>query len=194
VISQEGKTDLAYAKLSPALDRLALSQGCDSIGSLVLRSSDNSFNSVLKLAPETTWLPAIGASDAEFSSDGTILIGICTGGFTCRVWNAANGEVLIDLDLKMTNETEIVGMPTNTHVLLCDSAWLTVCDIGSGNIIAALPIDEPLVRKSDPSSLHISPRGNFVVGATKNGSLRVFQTHNVVGVKMKTSLQRMKSK
>jgi len=195
-IYREVNVDVAYVAISPTSDRLAVSRRCNNSGTLILRSSDSTLNTTLKMASECMWMPDVGKSDVEFSGDGTIVMGVCVSGRVGRIWNAGNGEVLIDLNIGRTTGDilEIVGMLTNTHALIYDTRSLFVCDIGTASIIAVLPLEETLARKWDGSGLRVSPRGNVVVGATADGSLRVFLTHNVTAIKRKTTLQILKSK
>ena len=181
-----------YARMSPASDRLVISaRKARREGLIMLRGADNKFNKVLPLG-DHTWLHSQGESDVEFSQDGTVLVGVCWQGNLCRVWNAGNGEVLLDLPNAFTCDTDIVGLVTNTHALFYDDR-LVVIDIASGQLTAILPVDQHMERKTSRRGLRVSPRCEHVVGATTLGQLCAFRCHNFTVVKRRTSLQRVKS-
>ena len=190
-ISRVHSANICYAKASPASDRFVLSLTKNKQeGEIILRSSDNKVSS--SLATPSTWLPNSEHSDLEFSVDGTVLVGVSRETGICRVWNAGNGEVLKDLNTSFTNRVEIVGMLTNTHVVFQDER-LVVFDVGSGDCVSVLPLEDGLMRKLSRSGLRITSRGNYMVGAKANGHLCVFECHHFQPIKRKTTLQRMKS-
>ena len=193
-VNNQSSLDLAYASFSPASDRLALSLRSADSGALFLRSSDSHFNMKLEMIPGECWHPDREQSSAEFSPDGTVLIGL--SGHVCRIWNAGNGEVLNDirLDLEQTG-TEIIGMLTNTHVLLYDvTSSLQVYDVASGTAIVSMPTgNKSLSKKLTERGWKISPKGGLVVGCSDRGELKIYRFHNIASIKMKTTLQRMKS-
>lgn len=187
----EESMHIAYARTSTASDRIAFSgrpTGKDV--AVVLRNSDSRFRAALDTP--STWLPSSTESDLDFSPDGTILIGVSMGTEICRVWNAGNGEVLRDLNVPFMGPAEIVGMLNNTHVVFHDETLLVV-DVASGELVAMLPLEDSLERNTSPRGLHISPRGSIILGANNHGQLSVFQCHNFLAIKRKTTLQRMKS-
>ena len=192
---QINKQELAvgYAKASPASDRIVVSltetdEG-DGGGSLLLRNADGRFRSTLQLPAE--WPTENEASDVEFSADGTVLVGVCVQAGVCRVWNAGNGEVLRDLNPGFLGDADIIGMPTNTHVLFHDERILVV-DIASGDVVVTLPVDQ-LERKFFARGVRIAPRGSLVIGADAAGHVSVFLCHNFAAVQRSSTLQRMKS-
>lgn len=190
-ISQENIA-VSYAKTSTALDRFVISARLNKTdGKLILRNSDNKFLKELPVG-DSIWRADNGSSDVEFSSDGTILVGICQEGNICRVWNAANAEILQDLPSVFSGPTDVVGMLTNTHILFHDD-HLHAMDVASGELISVLPLEHQVERRYTSRGLRISSRGTMVSGATTAGNLCVFSCHNFATVKRKTTLQRMKS-
>jgi WD40 repeat protein len=162
-------------------------------GSFILRNNDNRFSKSLETP--VVWSPEPCSTDLEFSIDGTVLIGIGSG--QCRVWNAGNGETLRSID--GIDALEIVGMPTNAHVLFHDPSGerLVLVDVTSGHetprVVAAVSTDGRLCRKWTERRLRISPRGGAVIGATEDRELRLYSCHNMASVKRQTTLQIMKS-
>ncbi len=191
LVSQTHNLPLAYAKMSPASDRMVISLGFDmgEEGDLLLRNSDAKFSNYLI---RDSWPSAPGDSDVDFSSDGTTLISVSQVINHCAVWNAGNGELLKQLGVWFRGPAEIVGMPTNTHVIFYDSR-LVVVDVGSGSTVALLPLQDKLERRGSRKALRVSAKGNFIMGANHIGQLRVFQCNNFEIVKRKTTLQRLKS-
>jgi len=182
---------MSYAQTSPASDRIVVSvRKGKREGELVLRNSDSKFCNTI--AGVGTWLPSHTDSDVSFSPDGTVLVGVCMELGTSLIWNAGNGDLLLDLSLTFSGMAEIVGMPSNTHVLLHDDRLLSV-DVGSGSVTSVLPLFYRLENKTSPRGLRLSPRGTTIVGCRPSGHLAVFHCHNFATVKRKTTLQRMKS-
>ena len=181
---------IAYARMSPASDRLAISAKQDKDAVVVLRNSDSRFH--VNLETSSLWLAPSSQSDLDFSPDGTILIGVCSDSGICRVWNAGNGELLKDLDISFSGPSEIIGMLNNTHIVFHDENLL-LADIASGELQVMLSLEDSLERNTSPRSLRISPRGNVIIGANSHGQLSVLQCHNFCAIKRKTTLQRMKS-
>ncbi|ELU08536.1 hypothetical protein CAPTEDRAFT_204790 [Capitella teleta] len=177
---------IAYLKASPASDRVAISIRRRQLeGELVLTNSDGRFNTILDM-PET-WLPGSHESDVCFSADGTIVMGVASQNNIYRVWNAGNGEVMQDLSLALNSPCSLTGMLTNTHAVLFDGR-LVVVDIATGDVVSILPLSDTMM-----SGLQISPKGNYIVGATELGMAKIFLCHNFGAIRMKTTLQRMKS-
>ncbi|KAK2151038.1 hypothetical protein LSH36_378g02053 [Paralvinella palmiformis] len=191
MVHQQPELDVSYIRLSPASDRLAINGGGDRTGGrLVLRSSDNKIRITLRI-PDS-WSGSPESSDAEFVADGTVLVGVAAEANVCRIWNAANGDVLRDWTIDFRWPVELIGAVTNAHVLLRDDR-LMVVDIVTGQIVTSLSLVENLVRKTDRLGLRISPKGNTIVGSTKYGHLKILQCHNYGAVKRKSTLQIMKS-
>lgn len=187
---------MSFGRASSSLDRLVINyHDPDSNGNqLILRNSDNKFSTALN--PPDEWSLRSGHLDVDFSPDGTILIGVETRDSACRVWNAANGEVLKDLDVKFKDIPCIVGMPTNTHVLLFDER-IQVIDIASGEVICIAPLSSAQVdggtTRFEIEQMSISPRGNIIEGYTIDGRVLMWKCHNFTAIKRKTTLQRIKS-
>lgn len=192
-VSVQTNINVAYARLSPASDRIVLSlrqDGRSSRGGFpVLRNSDGRFN--IELTTSGDWNPEVEESDLEFSGDGTIVIGVSRDVNVYRIWNAGKGEVLKDLSVdSMAPIAEIGGMITNIHALFNGGTILYVCDIVSGDVVSAILLDETVSQKASRRGLRISSKGNVVVASTENGAeLRLFQCHNLQSVKRKTTLQ-----
>ena len=191
---QINKQELAvgYAKASPASDRIVVSltetdEGDG--GSLLLRNADGRFRSTLQLSAE--WPSENELSDVDFSADGTVLVGVSVQAGICRVWNAGNGEVLRDLNPGFIGNADIIGMPTNTHVLFHDERILVV-DITSGDVVVTLPVDQ-LERKFFARGMRLAPRGSLVIGADAAGHMSLFLCHNFAAVQRSSTLQRLKS-
>ena len=181
---------ISYARASAASDRLVISSRHPKRdeGRLVLRNSDNTM--CKKLSISGTWLPSNAESDLEFSQDGTILVGVCAATSVCRVWNAANGDVLQNHRLQFTSEADVIGMLTNTHVVFQDDR-LTIVEVASGKVITVLPLDDNMERKCKMKGMLVSPKGGLIVGARTSGNLKIFRCHNFDMIKRKTTLQRM---
>ena len=180
---------ISYGRVSPASDRVAISaRKAKREGQIILRNSDNKV--CHKLTVHGAWLPSVEESDLEFAQDGTTLIGVCRTGNICRVWNAANGEILNDISIVFNTSSDIVGMLTNTHVMFHDDR-LTIADIATGDVTTVCPLDERMERKVTPMGMRLSPKGNIVVGSRTSSHLKVFHCHNFQTVKRKTTLQRM---
>jgi len=185
---------VCYIRLSPASDRIALSVRRETAGSttavLVLRSGDNRFN--VSLTTPVSWAAERSLSDAEFSPDGTVLVGLCvTSG--C-VWNAGSGEQLRTFDGEC-HSPEVVGWPTNIHVLLHDSSneRLLVYDVISDLVVASAVTEGRVEGKWSTRRFRISPRGGVVVGSTVHGELRAFICRNMASARRQTSLQAIRA-
>lgn len=196
-ISKQTGIDVVYVRSSPSSDRLVVSLRCGDgrTGSLVLRSSDNRFNISLELL-SVALVPEVGCADVEFAADGTVLMGMFVDARAIRIWNGGNGEPLKDLNFGFISScTELVGMLTNTHALLNDGTMLYVCDVDSGDVSCVIHSAQKLANKLSSRGLRISPKGGLVAGSTeRSAELRLFQCHNLLSVKRKTSLQLIRSK
>jgi hypothetical protein len=183
------KEDVAYCRCSPASDRLVVStlgrqDDCDVI---VLRNSDGKFTCSLDTCGK--WLGNRNSSDAMFSADGTVLVGICAQNAICRVWNAGNGELLRDLNIAFVGSSvDVVGMITNTHLAFYDGR-VVVVDVSSGHVIATLPIR---ATTNKAFNFHVSSRSSVFVGWNCDSKFWLFSCHNLEAVKRKTTLQQMK--
>jgi len=192
-VSHDTGIDARYVRLSPASDRLVVSMrgGATGNGSeLILRSGDNRFS--VSLTTPVTWDAEPTSSDAEFSGDGTVLVGFCDGA-GC-VWNAGSGESLRCLDGPFCSP-EVVGWPTNIHAVLHDASneRLLVVDVISGCVVAMATTDGHVDRKRSARRLRVSPRGGAVVGSTIHGELRAYVCRNMASVRRQTSLQAIRS-
>jgi len=194
-VSRADAVDVRYIRVSPASDRMAVSArrtgsdvGCSE---LILRSGDNRF--AVSLTTPGAWSADPSSSDAEFSADGTLLVGFCADGAGCA-WNAGSGETLRTLD-GPRGSPEVIGWPTNIHAVLHDptNERLLVVDVVSGHVIAAAPTDGRLDRKCSSRRLRVSPRGGAVVGSTVHGELRAFVCRNMASVRRQSSLQAIRS-
>lgn len=183
-------TVVSYARASPESDRLVISSRNlkRREGHVILRNSDNKVSR--RLLVPGPWLPSNTDSDLEFSGDGTTLVGVSYSAGICRVWNAANGDVLNDLQMQFAGSTDIVGMLTNTHVVFQDDR-LIIVDIATGNVSSILSLEERMDQKSSMAGMMVSPRGCMVVGRRGSSHLKIFRCHNFNTVKRKTTLQRM---
>ena len=133
------------------------------------------------------WSTSRDANDADFSPDGTIVVGVDVTQRMCRLWSAGNGEILGDVQLKMMTSPRIAGMPTNTHVAIFDGR-MRIVDVASKQVLATLPLG------CDVSTRFVtSPRGNVMAGSDKTGNSKVLMLHNFSPIKMKSTLQRVKS-
>ena len=198
---------LAYCKCSPATDRFVMSlygshdsssdDNNDDNGEVVLRNSDGKFR--LKLITGGGWLGNSKRSDVAFSVDGTVLVGVCRKSSVCRVWNAANGEVLRDLNVTLSrNFAQIIGLITNTHLAFYDGR-IVVVDVSSGHLITSLPvsnsdIDVDDTNKRNFTNFAVSLRSPLLAGwRGTNEKFLLYVCHNFEAIKRKTTLQRMKS-
>ena len=180
---------LSYCRVSPALDRIALSVvATKDKGSVTLRSSDKKNNYVLKTPGH--WNPNPAHSDLEFSTDGTILIGTCAFWEDVRIWNAGNGEVLNNISF--SGRATIPGLMTNTHMVLQDER-VCVTDVASEEFLARLPLSEDIERKPSARSLCFCSRSNVMAMCDAKGTLTILIGHNFAEAKRQTTLQRMKS-
>ena len=192
-VSRDAGVDVRYIRLSPSSDRMAVSVGSGSTGNgsaLILRSGDNRFS--VSLSVPVGWEAERTSSDAEFSGDGTVLVGFC--GESGCVWNAGSGEPLRTFD-GQCRSPEVIGWPTNMHAVLHDqiNERLLVVDVISGSVVAAAAIDGRTDRKWSARRLRISPRGGVIVGSTVHGELRAFVCRNMASVRRQTSLQAIRS-
>jgi len=193
-VSRDAGIDVSYVRLSPASDRMAVSMRSAATGSgcsaLILRSADNRFS--VSLTTPVSWTAEASSSDAEFSGDGTVLIGFCSD--SAAVWNAGSGEPLRTFDAQCWSP-EVVGWPTNIHAVLHDPSRerLLVVDVISGSVVAAAATDGHIDRKWSARRLRISPRGGAIVGSTVHGELRAYVCRNMASVRRQTSLQAIRS-
>jgi len=220
LLNEEKDVDLDHVTCSPSSDRLAVVRRSDAIGQLVLRSADNSFSKVLSLPYESLFqTDKSGRTEKsteivgqlrcmDFSIDGTVLIGLYPavghcgsegqfvegqfgsgGGQIARLWNAGNGDVLTDLTVKLPADIHTVTWLTNRHALLADRLSIKVCDVQSDELSAVLPTNGTLTN-----GVRVTGKTNVILGCTETGALKVTRAHNMTPIKMKTTLQILKTR
>ena len=180
--------EVSFVRVSQSNDRLVISQTVDNVGRLLLRSSDCKVSTTLDAGD--AWSAVASRCDAEFSPDGTILVGVDIANQLCRIWSAGNGDVVKDVRMTYIQSPCMIGMPTNTHIALCDSRIMLV-DVASGESQCVTPMT--VIYDSQLSRLCVSPRGNVIAGTASPGCALVYKLHNFTTIKLKTTLQRIKS-
>ena len=202
---------LSYIRLSPSSDRMVMSvygstkakQSGLHNDALILRNSSGKYRKQLP----GTWKASKKLSDVLFSADGTVLTTVCRSLGIAAVYNAGNAELLQKLDLpsRLPRPDSIVGMLTNTHLMVCASSQsndiVLVIDIGSAQVVSSLSVDHFAnnvtngeTRSSmNASHWYVSTADGMALNINQGGGVRIIKSRKFVEVKRSTTLQRLKS-